>query len=157
MSEHQLLSESESRQGTASSRQGTAQKDAGAPATKEAPTIINSEVRDVPPNQSPGFPSQPSLSRTQHRHTAASTGHPPTSSSQPATRIDWYRLCEDQQQPSDSQSSISKPEWFGYGGGPRINVEIFEKVLQVSPGFGCAFVGTNCISTVKEIPESFKV
>ena len=156
MSEQQLLPEAGSRQDTAS-RQGTAEKDTPlATCTKEATS--SSEVRDIPLSHSPST-SQHSLSRTQHRHTAASTSHPPpTSSSQPATRIDWYRLCEGrQQQPSDSQSSISKPEWFGYGGGPRISVEIFDKLFQVSPGFGCVFVGTSCISTVKEIPESFKV
>ena len=36
-------------------------------------------------------------------------------------------------------------------------MEIFDELLQISPGFGCVFVGTSCISTVKEIPESFKV
>ena len=163
ISEQQLLPEAGSREGTAS-RQGTAQqqKDTTTPTAKE-PTH-NSEARDnIPSSRSPSA-SQHSLSRTQHhRHTAASTGHPlpaASSSSQPTTRIDWYRLCEgQQQQPSDSQSSISKqpPEWFGYGGGPRIDVEIFDKLLQVSPGFGCVFVGTSCISTVREIPESFKV
>ena len=143
ISEQQLLTEAASRQGTASNKN-----------TNSDNLAYHPEVPDVQAlNQSPNF-SQLSLSRTQHRPAATST-QPPTSS-QPTTRIDWYRLGEESQL-SDSRSSLSKPEWFGYGGGPRVNVEFFNQSLQASPGFGCVFVGQSCISTLKEISESFKV
>lgn len=142
MSEQQLVTEAPSRQATAVTAQHT-QKDSDT-TTKEKSSNIS--VVAASPSQCSNL-SQRSVSHNQHRSNLGQ--------SRTGTRIDWYRLGEEQ--PSDSRSTISKWEWFGYGGGPRIKMEFNDQMLGVSPGFGCIFVGANCVSMVNEIPSSFKV
>ena len=141
MSEQHLLTDTASRQGTAHASQGT-QNDTEPVAVKEK----QSGVAAASPSQCSNV-SQHSVSRTQHRLNPVQ--------SRTATRIDWYKLGEER--PEGSRSSVSKSEWLGYGGGPKIKVEFLDKVFQVSPGFGCVFVGTKCVSMVDEIPKAFKV
>ena len=139
MSEQQLVTEAASRKSTEATQ--ISQTDT----SKKNPCRV-SGVPDVSTSHSPSL-SQHSLVHNQPRPTAVS--------SRAATRIDWYKLGEEQ--PDESRSTLSKTEWFGYGGGPRVTMEFLDQTFQVNPSFGCIFVGTSCVSQVKEIPQPFKV
>ena len=146
ISEQQLLTESpSSRQPTAMAPRAAHKDDLDHTRREKPPTNISSV--GASPSQCSNL-SQHSLGRNQ-QHLTATT-------SRTTTRIDWYKLGEEQ--PNESRSTLSKTDqWYGYGGGPRVSIELSNQLFQASPGFGCMFVSSSCITTVKEIPESFKV
>ena len=61
------------------------------------------------------------------------------------TRMDWYKMVE------------GEGEWFGYGGGPKEEVEFSGDTHCVSPAFGCLLIGPACIQSNPEIPQQLKV
>lgn len=73
----------------------------------------------------------------------------PSYTSRATTRIDWYNMTE------GNDSNIQ--EWFGYGGGPKVELQFNGDLLRVSPAFGCCLTNKLCISKSMEVPEQLKV
>ena len=145
ISEQQLRTESpEFRSGKATASRGT-----------HRDTVAQSKREKLPDVSKMAASSSQCSTLSQHSLTRHQP-HLTATTSRTTTRIDWYKLNEEQSR--ESRSTLSKTDqWFGYGGGPRISIEVLDQSFQVSPGFGCLFVGTSCVAMMKEIPESFKV
>lgn len=66
--------------------------------------------------------------------------------SRATTRIDWYKMAEEEE-----------TEWFGYGGTPKEEFEFNGEMLRASPAFGCVLISPANIQSVPEIPQQLKV
>ena len=103
--------------------------------------LMASSIKGVSP-----FPSRQIDSPSQHSNVQRSISG---RTSRATTRIDWYKI-------ADGDDPINQ-EWFGYGGGPKVELEFNGDLFRVNPAFGCCLIDMACIDEMVEVPDQLKV